>query len=237
MRTKALLLSMFGIILVSCASNEIGESKDVNQDKIYQDYVIQYEEETEKATIQSQFRFAGQDGTTLVLSAPSSIKINGKAIAVDSNTMKGAYYETTATEKTYQFLFTDNLGKKYTNDITIQPIEFLQKPTAVDSTQDLALPINLLKVNNGIVTIESVNSDSSFFLSQEVNTTTKSIIIPKAVLSKQKSGSVTVKIGLNYSVDLQQKTAEGGIISVEYTAVPIKFSLRNALLITHSVPQ
>jgi hypothetical protein len=69
MRIKSLFLSMLVIILVSCASNEIGESKDVNQDKIYQDFSIQYDEETEKATIQSQFRFAGQDGTTLVLSA------------------------------------------------------------------------------------------------------------------------------------------------------------------------
>jgi hypothetical protein len=151
--------------------------------------------------------------------------------------MKGAFYETTGTEKTYQFLFTDNLGKKYANAITIQPIEFLEKPTLVDSTQDLALPINLLKVNNGIVTIESVNSDSAFFLSQEVDATTRNIIIPKAELSKQKADFLTVKISLNYSVDLQQKTSEGGIISVEYTAIPIKFSLKNASLITHSTPQ
>ena len=68
-----------------CSNSEIGESKDVAQETIFQQYSIRYNEGDEKATLNAKFRFAGINGTTLVLSKPSSIQFDNITLAVDSN--------------------------------------------------------------------------------------------------------------------------------------------------------
>ncbi|MBS1656251.1 MAG: hypothetical protein JSU05_15470, partial [Bacteroidetes bacterium] len=59
----------------SCASNEIGNAKDVNPDAIFFDYKIWGDESKDIATCMLQYRFAGPNGTTLVLEDPSKVEI------------------------------------------------------------------------------------------------------------------------------------------------------------------
>jgi hypothetical protein len=77
-----LILLIAAFIFSACSSNEIGESKDVAQDKIYQSYSISYSEGNTNAEVFCQFRFAGSNGTTLVLNSPSQLQFDEVPAAV-----------------------------------------------------------------------------------------------------------------------------------------------------------
>jgi len=85
--------SLFICLTIGCSSNEIGNSKDVNPQTIFVDYSVSGEENNDSVTCWAQFRFAGEDGTTLVLNEPSNIRLDGMEIAVDSSAGVGALYE------------------------------------------------------------------------------------------------------------------------------------------------
>src|SRR6476619_4217935 len=89
---NSLLFAAICFAIAGCSSNEIGDSKDVSQDKIYQAYTISYAEGNSNAEIFCQFRFAGKNGTTLVLNEPSQVQFDGIKIKVDSSDAGGAYY-------------------------------------------------------------------------------------------------------------------------------------------------
>jgi len=71
--------------LLACTSNEIGNSKDVNPDTIWFDYRISGEEGKEEVTTMLQFRFGGENGTTLVLNEPAGVELDGARIKGDSS--------------------------------------------------------------------------------------------------------------------------------------------------------
>lgn len=90
--TKRFFISIISACIFSaCSSNEIGESKDVAQDKIYQSYSVSYSDGNTNAEIFCQFRFAGSNGTTLVLNSPSQLQFDGEKINVDSSAGSGAF--------------------------------------------------------------------------------------------------------------------------------------------------
>ena len=117
------------LLLAGCKSNEIGNSKDVNPDAIYQEYSVLVTEGDSEATFNAQFRFGGDNGTTLVLNDKSQVSFDGKALAVDSSDGMGAYYQTKLPNAfaagNHKWTFTDNNEKSYTNAITLQPFTLI----------------------------------------------------------------------------------------------------------------
>ena len=76
MRTKSrfytlLLLAMgCSILFMACP---IEDSADVNQDKIYTDYEVFYNSNTDKTQVLAKFRFGGATGTILELTEPADV--------------------------------------------------------------------------------------------------------------------------------------------------------------------
>ncbi|MBI1779887.1 MAG: hypothetical protein HYR66_00695 [Sphingobacteriales bacterium] len=93
----------------SCTSSEIGDSKDVAQDKIYQSYNISYSENDEKLSATAVFRFAGSNGTTLVLNDPGKVELDDELIKVDSSKFRGAYYEVAKAAEQWMVIISGNL--------------------------------------------------------------------------------------------------------------------------------
>ncbi|HEY6506043.1 MAG TPA: hypothetical protein VIZ28_18840, partial [Chitinophagaceae bacterium] len=120
---SAIFLVFF--ILGSCTSNEIGNSKDVNPESVYFDYRVWGDEESGDITVKLQYRFAGPNGTTLVLEEPGKVELDGVKIPVDSSLMSGAYYEMTKTVKEFTgrhtIVFTDPAGKEYKEEFSFRP--------------------------------------------------------------------------------------------------------------------
>src|SRR5258705_1633190 len=127
-----ILISASAILLfASCTSNEIGNSKDVNPESIYFDYRVWSDDESDDMIVKLQYRFAGPNGTTLLLENPSKVELDGVAIKADSSKMNGAYYEISkpikaATGK-HSIVFTDMNKKQYREDFSFQSLTMKTK--------------------------------------------------------------------------------------------------------------
>mgnify|MGYP001588509514 FL=1 len=84
-RLFLLLLTSSFLVFCSCNSNEIGKEKDVDPESIYFDYQVKGEEGDDHVTVLLQYRFAGENGTTLTIDEPGKVEFDGEVIKVDSS--------------------------------------------------------------------------------------------------------------------------------------------------------
>ena len=79
MRNSSFNLLIAFILIASCVfmACPIEDSADVNQDKIYTDYEVFYNSNTDKTQVVAKFRFGGVTGTILELNDPAEVSFNG----------------------------------------------------------------------------------------------------------------------------------------------------------------
>ena len=209
------------ISISACSSNEIGESKDVAQDKIHQKYSVTYDEVHNKAIVFAQFRFGGSNGTTLVLSKPSQVAFDDEIIKVDSSGGSGAYYKLYKPIANFfgkhHFVFTDINNKKFDNDFSFDTFRIVNPPASVSKKQDLKLSFEAAPLQPGdAINVSSYHSDSSFVI-EHGSSDGKTIVIPSKQLMRQKTGELKLDATISRKLPLQQNTAEGGGIDIKYS--------------------
>jgi len=228
---KPFLAGMLLVItgLFACDSNEIGESKDVNQDKIYMDYNISFTEGDEQVALNFQYRFAGASGTTLVLNNPSQVKLDGELLKVDSSKYGGAFY--TANKNHNAFLgehsiqFTDVNGKQFDNSFEFAAFSLVNLPSTANRNKDLLVSYNINGLNKADdIEINSVDTDSSFHYHQSgINS---SVAIPASDLKRQKNNEVSFEATIYRNIHLNHSTTEGGKLMLTYRLKPVKIKLQ-----------
>ena len=226
------LFALFFIefIFAGCTSNEIGESKDVAQDKIYQQYTVTYAEGNEKITVHAQFRFAGRNGTTLVLSKPSQLSFDDEAMPVDSGSVSGAYYQLYKPVSRFygkhHFVFSDINNKKFDNDFSFDTFKLVNIPPTVVKTRPFDLSFETAPLNtDDYIELSTNGTDSSFTITHNAGDTGRFITIPEKELKRQKEKELTLEARLYRKIPLQQNTAEGGRLEIRYTLKPVKIRL------------
>lgn len=215
--------------LFACNSNEIGESKDVNQDKIYMDYRISYAEGDDQVALNFQYRFAGAAGTTLVLNKPSQVKLDGEVIKVDSSEYGGAYYSISKDQHAFlgkhNIQFTDIDGKQFDNNFEFTPFTLVNVPAVADRNKDLNISYNINGLNaNDDIEINSIDTDSSFHFHQSGTST--SVTIPASDLKSQKQNDLSFETTIYRQLPLQRTTSEGGKLVLTYRLKPVKIKLQ-----------
>jgi len=215
--------------LSGCDSTEIGESRDVNQDRIFLDYRIYYTEGEDKVSLSFQYRFAGSAGTTLVLTNPSQAALDGEKLKADSSEGSGAFY---AIDKNFndftgkhQILFTDINGKHFDNIFEFVPFGIKDLPAAVERNKDLVINYISSALNlSDHIELNIVDTGSSFHIEQTGSA--GSITIPSAVLLRQKENTLTLENILYREIPLLQTTPEGGSCKLYYRLKPVKIKLQ-----------
>ena len=229
--TQLFSLILLTIVFSNCSSNEIGESKDVAQDKIYQQYSVKYSEGNDKANVFAQFRFAGPNGTTLVLSKPSQLAFDDEVIKVDSSGGSGAFYVLERPIANFygkhHFIFTDVNNKKFDNDFSFDTVRLVNVPASASKKQGLNLSFEAGALQPGDeISISSSNTDSSFsFTVRHEASDGNSIVIPAKELMRQKNSEVKLEATLSRKINLQQNTVEGGELMIRYILKPVTVKL------------
>jgi hypothetical protein len=228
---KTILAGMLLVItgLFACDSTEIGDSKDVNQDKIYMDYNLSYTEADENVQLKIKFRFSGSAGTTLVLNNTSQVELDGEILKVDSTEFGGAFYEVSKNFNRFAgkhtITFTDINGKKFENSFDFAPFALVNLPTAADRDKDLVISYNTPVLNaNDYVAISSLDTDSSFYYNQAGPAS--SVTIPATQLKRQKDKMVSFETTIYREIPLTQTTTEGGVLKQTYRLKPVKIKLQ-----------
>ncbi|GAB2826746.1 hypothetical protein [Ferruginibacter profundus] len=214
----------------ACSSNEIGDSKDVAQDKIYQGYTVNYTEGNTNAEVYCQFRFAGQHGTTLVLNTPSQVQFDGEKLPVDSSAGGGAYYSiykpAAGFTGKHNITFTTTDNKKLENRFSFDPFKLVNVPATVSKKQSFNLNFETTPLQgDDYIEVGTGNTDSSFSVTHNAADKSNTIVIPAKELKRQKTKTLTLEAALYRSIPLQQSTAEGGKISIRYALRPVTIKL------------
>lgn len=234
MKTILLPVAVLFIFLSSCDVVEIGQAKDVNPDAVWQQYNIWYDEADDSVICHAQFRFAGPNGTSLVLDSASHVMLDGKLLDVDSSIYPGAYYlhrllPQNAIGK-HVFSYTDINGKNYQNAFIFSPLQLQNDlPVSINRHSDLKLRFSgladkeLLAISlSDTATDNSADIDSNFALKSQC------IIIPATYLAKMANGPLTLHIGYDKKLPLQQTAKEGGEINFSYSLKPREILLSDS---------
>jgi len=235
-------VAAIAFVFNACASNEIGNSKDVTPETIYQQYNITYREGDEQVKVLAQCRFAGENGTTLVLSAPSNIAFDDKVLTVDSNAVSGAYYEelypVAGFFGKHQFTYTDINLKKMKQPFTFTQFKLINLPAIAYKNQPLQIAFETADWGPGdYIEINAENSDSTFSLTHNALDESHFIEIPVKELQRQNGNTLSVSSTLFKKIPLQNPTKEGGFIILEYYLKPVTFMLEDAKLVTMQTPR
>ncbi len=214
-------ISVSTVFLFSCNDAEIGSANDVEAEAIYFDYRISGEEGNPEVTALLQYRFGGENGTTLTIDKPGSVSIDGEIIKVDSTRITGAYYElqkpVVAFAGNHVIEFTNQKGKKYKESFSFKPFSFAA--TIPDSIKYETLNLPLTGVENGDK-IQVVITDTVFGSNGIEHTMTVkdgSININKEDLAKLASGPVNMELVRENSRPIVNGTPEGGKLIISYS--------------------
>jgi len=228
----SILVSISIFSLLSCTSNEIGNSKDVNPDAVFFDYEIWADEGKEDVTVNLQYRMGGKNGTTLVLDEPSKVLLDGEQLKVDSAKVTGAYYETqkpfTSFAGKHTISFTDLNKKEYNEEFEFRP--FTLDPN-VPSTLNRGDLVFNFKGLDSIDYLSVILTDTSY-TSDDINDidTVRNgrLVITADRLSALINGHINLQFFKEQTLPLKKPTKEGGKFVITY-ALKRDFELKDAV--------
>ncbi len=208
------------IFFTSCNSNEIGSIKDVNPEAIYFDYKIWGEEANDNLTVKLQYRFGGENGTTLTIETPAKVELDDELIPVDSSKITGAFYEIQKPTKKFAgehiITYTGINEKKYREKFRFQPLQLRTSLPRVLKRGNILLEVDGLDAE-GFVRV--ILTDTSF-LSEGVNRmdTIKNgqIIITTEDLKSLSNGLIQLELIKEVDRPVKSRTREGGRLSISY---------------------
>jgi len=223
-------------LTIGCSSNEIGNSKDVNPQSIFVHYSVFGEENNDSVTCWAQFRFAGEDGTTLILNEPSNIRLDGTEIPVDSSEGMGALYEkkfkAALFAGSHAWRYTDGEMNNYPSTFAFTPFS-LKSPLPSTVSRKDSLLIELNGSQNGTFITTSLSDTSS--TTDDVTLKNKIVdgrfTIPSSVWQMLSAGPVTVHISstVDTTLSIGERPAEGGRIFITYALKERAVHLRDDL--------
>ncbi len=216
---KILMVASIFMIIHSCASNEIGHSKDVNQDEINQGYFMEYDEAKDKTEITAFFRFAGPNGTTLILDAPGKVEMNGEKLDLKETKDAGAYYYKTLNGKLpdgeYSFEYTDLHQKSFKNTVSWKNIEVESVSDSFSHSDGLLISFND-DPQGRKEEITIAISDSANSISETISHVRREKIKIAGSKLKDLHGPLEINMRRNGQFNLKNQTHAGGYIGTAY---------------------
>lgn len=217
---SAAFLFAVSLFFFSCKSKDIESSSDVNQDKIYFDYRIWGDEETDYITVKLQYRFGGPTGTTLLLEEPAGVTLDGVKIIPDSSRMTGAYYEmiidTDEFAGNHQLVYTDLNGKTYKEEFSFYPVTLKKEIPAELKRGELVFELNGLDSVDDVRVVMLNTAADSRGINRVEKVRNGKVFISKDELENVLSGPVHLELYKETDKSLKETTPEGGKLSITY---------------------
>ncbi len=214
-----------------CNSNESGNAKDVNPERIYFDYRISGEEGNDSITIILQYRFGGRNGTTLVLQDPSQVELDGVKLIADSSKMSGAFYETFRSvrefEGDHEIVYTDINQKKYRETFRFHPVSMKVEVPAEIERGDIQFELEGLDHLDFVRTLLTDTSFESNGINRLDSVWDGKIMITRKELRNLVNGPIQLDFYRENERPVKNGTEEGGRLSISY-GIKRSFILKRA---------
>ena len=217
---KNFLFSLVSILFFACSNQGTGEEKTVDPERIYFDYKISGEEDTELITVLLQYRLSSQQGISLPINEPGKVEFDETNIAVDSALMTGAFYETQIPAQNFTgkhtISFTDMNGKNYKEEFEFIPFTLVTEIPDTLQRNNMTFQFEGLKETD---ILHVILIDTAFY-TDDINAidTVRSgqLIITTDRLRKLKTGPLILQIFKEEERPLKNRTKAGGVLSISY---------------------
>ena len=224
MKTNKLPYTILGlaITLVSILSScQKADSKDVNQDKIYVEYELFYDKNTDKTYASAIFKFNNSAGTQLQLTSPSEVKFNNDVIPYDPFF---AYYrkEYAGQINSGTFNFKDKDGKIYSN--TVNLAKLIGNPS-IDTIKRVGSYVyswlgDSLATNEFVgLTIGNNANAANFQVFLQYAVSSKNLVLPLNQLNQLPVGMSYCQLDRAIQTNASHVTSAGGLIRGKYRAL------------------
>jgi hypothetical protein len=217
----SLSLLVLVLFFFGCRSNEVGSSKDVDPAAIWFDYQVRAEENNSDVTVLLQFRFAGENGTTLALEEPSSVSLDGVPVRGDSSRFAGAYYEIQKSADSFtgkhSIVFTDSKKKQYREDFEFRPVKLLAAIPDTIHRGDLEIKLDGLEMEDFVRVIMTDTAFTSNGINRVDTVKNGRLFISRADLQSVFNGPVQLELVRESENPVKNGTREGGRLSIFYT--------------------
>jgi hypothetical protein len=186
-------------------------SSDVNQNRIFTQYELFYNENEDITYARAWFRFGNETGTLLELAAPSVVTFEGDALTFNGLL---AFYEKKypGYKATGTFRWEDTEGKLYENTAEIHPIAFGTLPDSIARNAAFSIPWTgdplMAKEIVGVWINGENEGDAQAGITLEGGAS--SVIMPLNQMEKIGAGPGKVYLQRRFFPDLTEATEAGG---------------------------
>jgi hypothetical protein len=216
---RYLLFPAFALLLAACQSEN---SDDVNQDKIWAEYELFYNSNTDITYAKATFKFSNALGTNLQLTAPSTVTFNGQTLVYKSVL---AYYEKefAGLVTSGTFVWTDLNGNTFTNSIdTVRTIAFEPGFTSVTRGSSNNFSWEgpaLISGEAAILSITNVGVLNTQIFTQTGAGSTSMVLEANKLNNLSPGNQATAILDRTHSQTPAQITSAGGNLKTTYRAL------------------
>ena len=208
------------ILLAGCSNSEKKNSSDAAPESIFFDYQIRGEEGSDVVTVLIQYRYNGENGSTLTLDEPASVSLDGEMLKGDSSKITGAYYEiqkpVEAFSGNHTIVFTNTDKTLYKEDFNFQPIKLLTEIPATWQRGDMELDLTGLEAEDFVKVIMTDTVFASEGI-ERIDTVRKGkLTITREEMAGLADGPIQLELIRESDSPVKKGTAEGGRLFISY---------------------
>lgn len=220
MKKMLLLLAPAVSLLTCCQSNEVMESKNVAQAEIHQGYFITYDEENNTTEVNAEFRVAGSNGTTLVLSEPSDARCNGEEMQLETYILGGAHYVLgkSGLQQNLELEFVDHDKKSFKNRFAVEPTSFDGHLSHLPLKENTQIRYKGRPPGDGETLLLELDGDSTHVSVDAERGETHFSLTPDNLNEFRAGEKVSLQIIRQKNGTLQQTESRGGNYSIRCTS-------------------
>ena len=222
--SRPVYLLALAFLSLTCWTSCTKESaSSVNQDRIYTEYELFYDKNTDKTTAIARFKFGGATGTLLELDSTSYVEFNGDRLPY--NAILGAHAKEYAGLKTDGTFSYRNLDEE-TFDNAVPTMARVAFPAITTLPRSAAFTLSwvggALTAGQEVgVFINGINqADAQLFYQNALGAT--NIVLGTNQLGKLGIGEANCVMDLSTKKDVAKGTTVGGVIVSKYRAQNLK---------------
>jgi hypothetical protein len=223
---KTIIFNPIVLLVLLCVTTlfyacEIEDSAEVNQDRIYADYEVFYNSNTDKTWVIARFRFGGVAGTLLELKAPANVTFNDDPLPFNS-AFNGHFkeYAGQITNGTFRY---ENVERDVFENVVpnYETIAFPNNSDTISKAQAYSLAWNgtPLAANQrvGVFVGSWAYGQNALFVQNNEGAT--NIVFGLAQLTRLPLGNSTLFMDRTTEVDVEEGTSRGGKIRSKFRAI------------------
>lgn len=197
---KSLLFGLaFLSVVTACKSKDTVDSEDVNEAKIHRTYSVKFSAITGNLDLVAEFRVGGDTGTTVKLSDPAKVTVDGQTMELGNSDIRGTYYywrlKPSAPSPSYKFTWTRGDGKvvdDVVNSIALATVSSPAEGESVSKAAGLTVAFAPALTANGVSMYLYLSPDTSDSLTRpgasDSTTTGSSIRLDPTEIDRVQTG-------------------------------------------------